>query len=171
MGGMTDFWDASVWSLIITLTILLVAMMAANILRRSITPLRRLMIPNAVLGGFLLLLAEGIFKVVSGGQTFIDKDILEILTYHGLGLGFVAMTLRTLEKQAKGAERTDVFNTGVTVVATYLIQALLGLGITMLLFGLMGKLPRFRAAVADGLWARAWTGVQLGAQLRGDVRV
>ncbi len=141
MGGMTDFWDASVWSLIITLTILLVAMMTANILRRSITPLRRLMIPNAVLGGFLLLLAEGIFKVVSGGQTFIDKDILEILTYHGLGLGFVAMTLRTLEKQAKGAERTDVFNTGVTVVATYLIQALLGLGITMLLFGLMGSFP------------------------------
>ena len=48
-----NFWDNGVWSLIITLTILLAAMMIANILRRPIKPLRPSMIPSSVRGGFL----------------------------------------------------------------------------------------------------------------------
>lgn len=135
--GSVNFWDADVWSLVSTLTLLLVAMLVANMLRRSIRPLRRLMIPNAVLGGFLLLLAEGIYKACTG-NAFVHKNLLELLTYHGLGLGFVAMSLRTLEKQGGGAAGTGIFDSGVTVVATYLLQCVLGLAVSMLLYRLMG---------------------------------
>lgn len=40
-----NFWDASVWSLMIELTILLVGMLTANMLRRLIKPLRQSLIP------------------------------------------------------------------------------------------------------------------------------
>ena len=36
-----NFWDAGVWSLMIELTILLVGMLTANMLRRLIKPLRQ----------------------------------------------------------------------------------------------------------------------------------
>ena len=53
----TNLWDLSVWNFIIVLTVLLIGMMVANVLRRVIPPLRRSMIPSSVLGGFLVLIA------------------------------------------------------------------------------------------------------------------
>lgn len=132
-----NFWDNGVWSLIITLTILLAAMMIANILRRTIKPLRQSMIPSSVLGGFLALGANYLFKELTGNPIF-SQSVLETLTYHGLGLGFVAMSLRTIERKAN-EKKSDAFDAGVTVVATYLLQATLGLAITIGLSYLLGN--------------------------------
>lgn len=59
---------------------------------------------------------------------------LEILTYHGLGLGFAALALRNTEKKTDGRSRTGAFDTGVTVVNGYLLQAVLGLIVTIGLY-------------------------------------
>ena len=61
---MSDYnlWDYSVWEFVMTLTILLTGMLAANAMLRLIKPLRKLLIPGSVLGGFLLL---GIFCYAS----------------------------------------------------------------------------------------------------------
>ena len=91
-----NFWDASVWSLMIELTILLVGMLTANMLRRLIKPLRQSLIPSSVLGGFLILFANIAVEKITGGTLF-NKVTMETLTYHGLGLGFVAMALRSNE--------------------------------------------------------------------------
>ena len=96
-----NFWDTNVWSLIITLAILFVAMMAANFLRSAIKPLRSMMIPSAVLGGFLILIVDFIYKQIFGNSIF-QAETLEMLTYHGLGLGFVAMSLRKTERPKEG---------------------------------------------------------------------
>ncbi len=133
-----NFWDANVWSFVITLTILLAAMMVANSLRNLIKPLRRLMIPSSVLGGFLILLADYAFKKIFGHSMFVTST-LESLTYHGLGLGFVAMSLRNTEKPKDHKKHTDAFDTGLAVVSTYLFQAILGLMITITLFYLIGS--------------------------------
>jgi len=133
-----NFWDTGVWSFVITLTILFFAMMLANMLRNMIKPLKRLMIPSSVLGGFLLLLAEFIYKELFG-KPMILGTTLESLTYHGLGLGFVAMSLRTVEKQKNRAHKTASFDAGVTVVATYLLQAVVGLVLSAMLFTVMGS--------------------------------
>ena len=134
----TNFWDANVWSFISTLTILLSAMMIANSLRNIIKPLRKLMIPSSVLGGFLILLADYIFKQIFGHSMFVIST-LESLTYHGLGLGFVAMSLRNTEKPKGHKKSSDTFDTGLVVVSTYLMQAILGLIITIALFYLIGS--------------------------------
>ena len=53
-----NLWDTGVWSFIITMTMLFVSMIIANTLRNTIAPLRRLMIPSSVLGGFILLIVH-----------------------------------------------------------------------------------------------------------------
>ena len=132
-----NFWDAEVWTFIITITILLVAMMGANMLRRVIKPLRKMLIPSSVLGGFLLLLINFAYKQITGGESMFSGQMLESITYHGLGLGFVAMSLRQVEKNRD--QRIKSFDTGVMVVGGYLVQAVLGLAITTALFFIMQK--------------------------------
>lgn len=136
----TNLWDLSVWNFIIVLTVLLIGMMAANVLRRLIPPLRRSMIPSSVLGGFLVLIAGYIYKKITG-NAMLDVRTLEALTYHGLGLGFVAMSLKTIEREKDPHRQRDIFNTGLTTVAGYLLQAIAGLAITIGFSYALGSFP------------------------------
>lgn len=133
-----NFWDSDVWSFVIAITILFAGMMTANSLRNVIKPLRTLMIPSSVLGGFIILFVGLIYKLITGNP-MIQQNTLESLTYHGLGLGFVAMTLRKIEKRKDRKSKSGGFDSGVTIVATYLLQAVLGLTISITLYHLMGS--------------------------------
>ena len=136
----TNLWDLSVWNFIIVLTVLLIGMMAANVLRRVIPPLRRSMIPSSVLGGFLVLITGYVYKKITG-NAMLDVRTLEALTYHGLGLGFVAMSLKTIEREKDPHRQRDIFNTGLTTVAGYLLQAIAGLAITIGFSYALGSFP------------------------------
>ena len=138
MTGQLSFWDVEVWSFVVTLSILFGAMLLANALRRQIPFLRRSLLPSSVLGGFLVLALDAAFKAIFGHSMFTTST-LEALTFHGLGLGFVAMALRHTEKVKGKKARRDVFATSTVVVGSYLLQALLGLAITVLLFYAIGS--------------------------------
>ena len=131
MGGVS-FWDMSVWFFIIELGVLFGAMLLANLLRRTIVPLRKSLIPSSVIGGFILLIANFLYTKITGYALF-EKLTMELFTYHCLGLGFIALSLKSTDRKNSSSSGTDIFNTGVTVVATYLVQALAGLALT---FGL-----------------------------------
>ena len=88
-----NFWDIPVWSFVLTMFFLFFSMMVANTMRNIIRPLRKLMIPSSVLGGLILLLADFLCRQICG-KSLVSASTLEMLTYHGLGLGFVAMALR-----------------------------------------------------------------------------
>lgn len=133
-----NFWDSGVWTFMIELTLLLGAMLLGNMLRRMIRPLRQSLIPSAVIAGFLLLLANGVYKRIVGVSMF-SNITLETVTYHCLGLGFVALALKTTDRNLERNAKRDVFNTGVTVVGTYLLQGLVGLAITLGLSFLIGN--------------------------------
>ena len=135
-----NFWDPGVWSLMIELTILLVSMLTANMLRRLIKPLRQSLIPSSVLGGFLILFANIAYEKITGVSLF-NKVTMETLTYHGLGLGFVAMALRSNKREKNKKSNIAVFDAGVTTVSSYLLQGILGLSITIGLFYLIGNWP------------------------------
>ena len=137
-----NLWDFDVWSLLIHLTILLGGMLIANVLRRSIRPLRQSLIPNAVLGGFLILIVDFVLKQTLNIHMFgANTNTLEILTYHGLGLGVAAITLKdeNEDEAEKKRERSTIFNYGIMVVSTYLLQGIIGLFITIGLFYLMSN--------------------------------
>jgi ESS family glutamate:Na+ symporter len=132
-----QFWDLEVWSFILEFAVLLIGMLVANILRRTIKPLRQSLIPSSVIGGFLVLGLSAISR--NFGIQLFQVYTLETLTYHGLGLGFVALALKTEERQKNKQANTDVFNTGITVVSTYLLHGVVGLTITLGLFYVIGS--------------------------------
>lgn len=133
-----NFWDGEVWSFVITLSVLMGSMMLANLLRRNIRFLRKSLVPSAVLGGFLALALDAVYKAVFGSSMF-DLSTLEALTYHGLGLGFVALAWRHLDGVKGKKARRDVFNTSTVTVGGYLLQGIAGLVITIVLYYLIGS--------------------------------
>ncbi len=135
-----NFWDSSIWELMIELAILMGGMLFANMLRRTFRILRQSLIPSSVIGGFLILIASSIYERITGAPLF-HKVTMETLTYHGLGLGFIALALKASEKHSDKGSKTDIFNTGLTVVSSYLLQGLVGLAITLGLSYVLGNWP------------------------------
>ena len=136
---MENFWDYNVWGFVILFGVLLGSLLFANILKRVIRPLQKSLIPTSVLGGAILLIISAIFKAVTGDVMF-DTAIfagrgmanLEIITYHTLALGFTASAFKTTGGKLTKQRSAEIVNTGVTTVSTYLLQGILGLGITMI---------------------------------------
>ncbi|MBE5814666.1 MAG: sodium:glutamate symporter [Clostridiales bacterium] len=112
------------WNFIIQMGMLAVSVLLANILRRRIPFFRRSLMPVSVLAGFILLA----FKYT--GLFVPDGDILEMLVYHTIAMGFIAMSLRTVNKE-KNEGRSVGFKSGAIIVGTYLVQGITGLLITI----------------------------------------
>ena len=140
MKTMNNFWDFSVWGPFNLLAMLLCALLAASLIKKKIKFLEESLIPTSVLGGTLLLLVSAVYKFCTGLHMFESNfyggngsTILEIITYHALALGFIASTF-TDSKNTLGKERqAEIFNTGITTVSSYMIQAIFGMGFTILL--------------------------------------
>ena len=137
MTGSINFWDFEVWSFVVTIVLLLSAIMIANALRRTVTFFKKSLLPSSVLGGFIALAVNSLFKSITGNSLFV-LSTLEALTYHGLGLGFIALAWRHLDGVKGKKARRDVFATATVTVGGYLIQAIVGLVISVTLFYLIG---------------------------------
>lgn len=136
---MENFWDYSVWGSFLLIGVLLASLLVANMLKKWVRPLQESLIPTSVLGGGILLLLAWVYRAATGNLLFLRPifgengySTLEILTYHCLALGFIASTFKSSEGKLTGKRATEIFNTGVTTVATYLLQAVIGFGITMI---------------------------------------
>ena len=135
---MTNFWDPSVWGGINIFGMLLVGLFVASLLKKAIKPLQEALIPTSVLAGAVLLGISGVYMLFSGDSMFNSPfmggngfDILETITYHALALGFIASTFESSGEMTSKKRKIEVFNTGVTTVSTYLVQAITGIGITI----------------------------------------
>lgn len=135
---MENFWDYSVWGTFNLIAVLLISLLAGNVLKKSIPLLQASLIPTSVIGGGILLIVAGIFKLLTGTTLFDSAFFggkgmvnLEMITYHTLALGFIASAFKTSEGKLTKQRTVEIFNTGVTTVATYLLQAVFGLGISI----------------------------------------
>ena len=130
-------WDFSlanygpVWSFLVQLGLLLMFLMLGNILRRTVPLFRKCLIPSALLGGTLLLIVDVICKQF--GFTLVDNRLMQVITYHCLAIGFAAMSLKT-EKSAHKTTKVQVVEFGALQGGCYMLQAFVGLGITIVLF-------------------------------------
>ena len=130
-------WDftmanyGAVWSFLVQLGLLLLFLMLGNILRRTIPLFRKCLVPSALLGGALLLIVDLIAK--SLGVILVDNRMMQVITYHCLAIGFAAMSLKT-EKTTVKTRKVQVVEFGALQGGTYMLQAFVGLGITILFF-------------------------------------
>lgn len=116
--------NTALWAPMVQVGIIAGILLLANVLRRKIPFIRKSLMPTAVLGGFLLL----ILKYV--GIINVSTSFLEILTYHALGIGFIAMSLRVPEKKSDAGALIGS-KSGALIVSTYLVQAITGLIISL----------------------------------------
>ena len=134
-------WDfsltnyGSVWAIVVQFLLLLGFLVLGNMLRRSIPFLKKSFIPSALIGGVLLALVGLLVRVISPDfyPVFIDKQIMKVITYHCLAIGFIATTLKVANKdKQKGLGVLSIQN-GLLTGATYMLQAVFGL-LTVLVF-------------------------------------
>ena len=119
--------NQALWNIITQLGVIAAAILLAIGLRQKLSFIRKSLMPVAVLGGFLLLIAKLL------GLVRIDQNLMEILVYHGIALGFIAMSLRVpADQDRRGKDRTGL-KSGAIIVSSYLVQGVAGLLITLLL--------------------------------------
>lgn len=114
--------NTSMWNLIIQLGVIAALLLVSNIIRK-LPVVRKSLLPTAVLAGFLLLILRslGIFQ--------LDMALLDKLTYHGIAIGFIALALRI--KEPGNTKDRAALKSGQLIVSTYLVQAIIGLIITL----------------------------------------
>ncbi len=130
--------NSALWNIILQLGMIAGAILVANGLRSKVEFIRRGMMPVAVMAGFLLLILK------YTGVIHIDGNMMEVLVYHGIALGFIAMSLRVPNREANRSDKAAL-KSGVIIVSSYMVQAIAGLAITLILgFTMMPGL--FKAA-------------------------
>ena len=135
---MENFWDSNVWGIILVFAVLLGSLLVGNVLKKSIPIMRNSLMPTSVLGGTVLIIVAAIYKGITGDVMF-DTAIfggdgtakLEMITYHTLALGFIASAFKSSGGKLTKKRTTEIFNTGVTTVSTYLLQGIVGMAITI----------------------------------------
>ena len=126
---MTSFASMTAWNWLIQFFIIVVALLVANLIRCNVPLFRRSLLPSALLAGLIILCLKpfGFFSLM------VNKASMEIITYHALGLGFVAMALKN--KKIKSSTTTmKVVETGAVTASTYILQGFVGLMVTIPLF-------------------------------------
>lgn len=139
MENVIRFYDLEVWQSVMMIGILLGSLIAAQILK-SRGPLKKSLIPNSVIGGVIVLVISMICRATTGDYLFdigllsnngIGTTVLEVITYHSLAIGFIAMTLRNDGKNKDKKRTGEIINSGITTISGYLIQAVLGIIVTI----------------------------------------
>ena len=149
--ALVSFASERTWQWLLQFCIIAIGLLAGNILRRKVPFLRKSLIPSALLGGALLLC----LKAIPGmRENIVDKQAMEIITYHALGLGFVALALKNNKIESKSSTMT-VIETGTLTASTYLIHADATDACSLHRRDRGGGQPYARGAVCTGTYASA----------------
>jgi len=118
--------NTELWNFVIQIGIISVMVILSNILRLKVAFIRKSLMPTSVLAGFLLLGLKYL-KIVP-----IDPRFLDMVTYHGIAIGFIALSLRVQKKGSKSASTVgSAFKSGALIVSTYCVQGIVGLAISL----------------------------------------
>lgn len=116
------------WNIMLQFGVLAGIMLLANALRRKVPFIRKSLMPTAVLAGFMVLLLR------ISGVLHIDRVFMEMVTYHTIAIGFIALSLQVPQKydEASKGDFTGA-KSGALIVSTYVVQGLIGLAISVTL--------------------------------------
>ncbi len=112
------------WEFILIFAYLSIGLLIATFMRKQLLFLQRLMIPNAIIAGIIVLLfSQQVFGLVT-----ISLDNLYFLIYHLLTGVFICLGLRKpIYKHSRG-----IFTTAVIICKGYTVLALVGLVLTLI---------------------------------------
>ncbi|NLM00029.1 MAG: hypothetical protein GX220_01050 [Treponema sp.] len=115
------------WNPIVQFGTIAALILLSNVIRLKVPFVKKTLMPTAVLAGFILLLLK------SKNIVKMDSAFLDMLTYHGIALGFIAMSLRIQKQTGSKKVARVATKSGALIVSTYMVQAVVGLSITLFL--------------------------------------
>lgn len=127
MFGLVENWE--MMNFFVYLGVLL---FIAKVIKEKVPFLNKVIIPSALIAGFIgLMLSDGFLNVISLDDGNGDRiDLIYNTVYHALAIGFIALTLR----RTKGETNKKVWSTGMVIVISYLLQAVIGAVVVFFLF-------------------------------------
>ncbi len=131
MFGLVENWELINFFVYIGLLLFI-----AKIIKEKLPFLNKIIIPSALIAGFIgLMLSYGFFDIISLSEMNDDSEMVRIpiiydTVYHAIAIGFIALTLR----RDKNETNKKVWSTGMVIVITYLFQAVIGITIVFLFF-------------------------------------
>jgi ESS family glutamate:Na+ symporter len=137
----SNYESLATWGTIIYFGILSILLLTGNVIRRKIPLLKKSLLPTSVIAGLLgLVIKEAIVRPLIGYSWWIDADqmtkfnmFLNIVTYHTIAIGFIAMGLKVNEKFKIKTQRAHSYYNGMVIVSSYLLQGIIGIAITAIL--------------------------------------
>ena len=133
--------NTGIWNIVIEIGLIAAFLLLANVLRHKVPFFRKSLMPTAVLAGFLFLILRTAGVLLLKQETLdnllynpFDTKILETVTYHGIAIGFIAMSLQVAKKKDTEGDGLTAPKSGALIVSNYLVQGIAGLLITLLLF-------------------------------------
>jgi len=137
----TNYESFATWGIIIYVAILSLLLLTGNVIRRKIPILKKSLLPTSVIAGLLgLIIKEAIVRPLTGQSWWISESEIEtfnmflnLVTYHTIAIGFIAMGLKVNEKFKIKTQRAHSYYNGMVIVSSYLLQGIIGIGITALL--------------------------------------
>jgi glutamate:Na+ symporter, ESS family len=114
------------WDIVLDICILSILLGMATYLKNTFKIFQKFLVPNSIIAGFLgLILGPEVLKALP-----LNLNRLGTLVYHLMAIGFISLSL----KERKRDKSKGVVNTGFIIVSTYVIQGILGLALSLLLF-------------------------------------
>ena len=115
------------WNSMNYFVLLGILLFIAKIIKEKVPFLNKVIIPTALIAGFIgLILSNGFLNIIT-----IDREgILHNIVYHALAIGFIALSL----KRDKNPTNKIVWSTGMIIVMTYLLQAIIGVTVVVVFF-------------------------------------
>lgn len=116
------------WGIIIYILLIGIALFVGKALKTRVPILNKIVLPSALLGGFVgLLFSDAIIP----GSYHIDAEVMIAIVYHMLALGFITLTL----KDSKPAEnKKKIWSTGMIITSTYALQGVIGIVMVLIFF-------------------------------------
>ena len=117
--------NTGLWNFMLQMGVIASILIAANILRRKIPFMKKALMPTAVIAGFLAL------GVRLSGVLKMDTALFEMITYHTIAIGFIALSLIIPKKEKNHSKLLTGSKSGALIVGGYLVQGILGLIISI----------------------------------------
>lgn len=175
-----DLSGFNAWGIVSIVAVLLISLILANMMKRRIPFIKKSLIPTSVLAGGIVLIVSSIYTIATKGDYLFELEffgspsqqtikavedglisaenvsltgleVLEIITYHSLALGFIATAFKPVQEKLSKKRSSEVFNAGVTTVSTYLLQAIVGMAITILVCLFFPKIKEIGLTVYSGV--------------------
>lgn len=118
------------WAVVMDVVFLGALLMIANFLRRKLKFFQKFLVPPSMIAGFLgIIVGPNVLNLVQ-----FSPDRLGNLVYHLMAVGFIALSLMRPERDEKKVKNEfQPVNTGAIIVGYYLMQGIIGFGVTLIL--------------------------------------